>query len=165
MKKATEKKTVPFKFSVAEEKGDVVIIEVSHEDYAHELAMGILPEETLPPGQHKFIRGGFRKRYPDSDPATVKTTVYIRLGLDLEVLDYFKQLAKDNNAESYQSVIQQVLQTAMEQGRQQPLPAQADVLLDNPQFIEAVAERVKRISSKKPAIKNVATADKRRRAA
>ena len=165
MKKASEKKTVPFKFSIAEEKGDEVIIEVSPEDYAHEMAMGILPEETLPPGRHTFIRGGLRKRFPNFDPATVKTTVEIHLGLDLEVLEYFKQLAKDTNADSYQSVIKQVLQSAMEQGQKQPLPEQADVLLDNPQFIEAVAERVRRISSKKPAVKKVSPVDKSRRRA
>ncbi len=137
--------------------------EITEEEYREDLASGLTEDETIKPGRHKFIRGGFRQRFPNFDPATVKTTVEIHLGLDLEVLEYFKQLAKDSNADSYQTVIKQVLQTAMEQGRPQPLPAQADALLDNTKFIEAVAERVRRISSKKPAVKNDETKEKQRR--
>ena len=139
--------------------------EITEEEYREDLAAGLTEDETIKPGRHKFTRGLFRQRFPNFDPATVKTTVEIHLGLDLQVLEYFKQLAKDTNADSYQSVIKQVLQAAMEQGRQQPLPAQADALLDNAQFIEAVAERVRRTSSKKPAVKKVSPVDKSRRRA
>lgn len=138
-------------------------LEITEEDYREDMASGVPEDEALKPGRHKFARGLFRKRFPNFDPATAKTTVEIHLGLDLKVLEYFKQLAKDTRADSYQTVIKQVLQTAMEQGRQQPLPAPADALLDDTKFIEAVAERVKRISSKKPAAKKVAPADKSRR--
>lgn len=144
---------------------DAGYLEITEEDYREDVASGVPQDEALKPGRHKFMRGAFRKRYPDSDPATVKTTVYIRLGLDSEVLDYFKWLAQETEADSIETPIKQALQAAMEQGRQQPLPAQADALLDNTQFIEAVAERVKRISSKKPAVKKVAPADKSRRRA
>src|SRR5262245_29601354 len=154
MKKAIEKLDTTFRFTVVEEKGDEVIIEVSPEDYAREMAAGIPPDETLPPGRHKFIRGGFLKRHPNFDPAAVKTTIYIRLGLDQEVLEYFKQLAEQTGADSYETPIKQALREAMEGGKQKSadvaLDAQA-ALLDNPQFIEAVAERVKKTMSKKAA--------------
>lgn len=105
MKKASEKLDTTFRFTIVEEKGDEVIIEVSPEDYARQMAAGILPDETLPPGRHKGIRGGFLKRHPNFDPATVKTTIYIRLGLDQEVLEYYKQLAKQTGADSYEILI------------------------------------------------------------
>jgi hypothetical protein len=168
MKKASEKPDTTFRFTIVEEKGDEVIIEVSPEDYARQMAAGILPDETLPPGLHKGIRGGFLKRHPNFDPATVKTTIYIRLGLDQEVLEYFKQLAKQTGVDSYETLIKQVLHEAMGRGKRKPadlaLDAQA-ALLDNPQFIEAVAERVKKTMSKKTAPKKASQSAKTRRRA
>jgi hypothetical protein len=167
MQKVNEKPDTTFKFTVVEEKGDEVIIEVAPEDYAREMAAGVLPEETLPPGRHKFIRGGFRKRFPHFDPATAKTTVEIELGMDYEVLEYFKQLARDTQADSYQTVINQVLYAAMEQGKRQTssLPAEQDTLLGNPQFIEAVAERVKQTLTQQTPAKKAAIVNKPRRRA
>ncbi|MGH9938450.1 MAG: hypothetical protein ACREAM_19590 [Blastocatellia bacterium] len=123
-------------------QGDEVIIEVTQKQYQAALARGLDPEETLAPGTHRFIRGGFLKRHPNFDSATAPTTIYIRLGLDQEVLEYFKQLAKQTGADSYEIPIKQVLREAMERGKQKSadlsLDAQA-ALLDNPRFIEAVA--------------------------
>jgi hypothetical protein len=147
---------------------DEVIVEVTQEQYQAALARGLEPEETLAPGTHKFIRGGFLKRHPNFDPATVKTTIYIRLGLDQEVLEYFKQLAEQTGADSYETPIKQALRGAMEKGKQTTaglaLDAQA-ALLDNPQFIEAVAERVKKTMSKKAASKKASQSAKTRRRA
>jgi len=148
---------------------DDVIVEVTQDQYQAALARGLDPEEALAPGTHKFIRGGFLKRHPNFDPATVKTTIYIRLGLDQEVLEYFKRLAEQTGADSYETPIKQVLREAMEKGKQKAadlsLDAQA-ALLENPRFIEAVAERVKKTMSKKAVSKKGSqTAKPRRRAA
>lgn len=154
-------------------QGDEVIVEVTEEQYQAALGRGLDPEETLAPGVHKFIRGGFRKRHPDFDPAKVKTTIYIRLGLDQEVLEYFKRLARETNADSFETPIKLVLREAMERGKQAKsavVSSQQEALLDNPQFIEAVAERVKTLSAKKTQLKKVVSkksspSDKRRRRA
>ncbi len=149
-------------------------IEITEEEYLEDLAAGLSEDEVLKPGRHKFIRGGFLKRHPNFDPATVKTTIYIQLGLDREVLEYFKQLAKQTGADSYEAVIQQVLRAAMEQDKPRAAGLAPDAqaaLLDNPQFIEAVAERVKQTMSKQTASKKAASkksspsAKPRRRAA
>lgn len=150
-----------------------IIAEVTQEQYQAALARGLDPEETLAPGTHKFIRGGFLKRHPDFDPAKVKTTIYIRLGLDQEVLEYFKQVARETNAGSYETPIKQVLREAVERGKQAKITvssSQQEALLDDPQFIEAVAERVKTLSAKKTQSKKVVSkkssqSDKRRRRA
>ena len=55
----------PFAFTVIEDDGVSVIIEVSEEDYQADLAAGIDEEATLKPGRYKFKRGGFLARHPE----------------------------------------------------------------------------------------------------
>lgn len=49
----------PFVFSVVEDDGVNVTIEVSEEDYQSDLAAGIDKEDTMKPGRYQFKRGGF----------------------------------------------------------------------------------------------------------
>ena len=55
----------PFVFSVVEDDGDNVTIEVSEEDYQKDLAAGVDEELILKPGRYKFKRGGFLARHPE----------------------------------------------------------------------------------------------------
>ncbi len=55
----------PFAFTVVEDDGVNVIIEVSEEDYQADLAAGIDEEATMKPGRYKFKRGGFLARHPE----------------------------------------------------------------------------------------------------
>jgi hypothetical protein len=55
----------PFVFTVVEDDGESVTIEVSEEDYRRDLEAGIDEEETLKPGRYKLKRGGFLKRHPE----------------------------------------------------------------------------------------------------
>ena len=55
----------PFAFTVIEDDGVNVIIEVSEEDYQADLAAGIDEEVTMKPGRYKFKRGGFLARHPE----------------------------------------------------------------------------------------------------
>ena len=55
----------PLVFSVVEDDGENVTIEVSEEDYQADLAAGIDEEDTLKPGRYKMKRGGFLARYPE----------------------------------------------------------------------------------------------------
>jgi len=55
----------PLVFSVIEDDGENVTIEISEEDYYRDLAAGIDQEDTLKPGRYKMKRGGFLARHPD----------------------------------------------------------------------------------------------------
>jgi hypothetical protein len=55
----------PFAFSVVEDDGENVTIEVSEEDYRHDIEAGMTEDETLKPGRYKMKRGGFLKRHPE----------------------------------------------------------------------------------------------------
>lgn len=55
----------PLVFSVVEDDGENVIIEITEEDYQRDLAAGIAEEETLKPGRYKMKRGGFLARHPE----------------------------------------------------------------------------------------------------
>jgi hypothetical protein len=55
----------PFVFTVVEDDGENVVIEVSEEDYRLDLEAGMTEEETLKPGRYKMRRGGFLARHPE----------------------------------------------------------------------------------------------------
>jgi hypothetical protein len=55
----------PFVFTVVEDDGVNVTIEVSEEDYQADLAAGIDEEDTMKPGSYKMKRGGFVARHPE----------------------------------------------------------------------------------------------------
>lgn len=55
----------PLVFSVVEDDGENVTIEISEEDYRRDLEAGIDPEDTLKPGRYKMKRGGFLARHPE----------------------------------------------------------------------------------------------------
>ena len=61
----TENDSRPLTFTVLEEDGDTVVIEVSEENYAADLAAGLTDDETLKPGRYTMRRGGFLKRHPE----------------------------------------------------------------------------------------------------
>ena len=63
----------PFVFSVVEDDGENVIIEISEEDYLADLAAGIDDDATLKPGRYKFKRGGFLARHPEMKAREKKT--------------------------------------------------------------------------------------------
>lgn len=53
----------PLVFSVVEDDGENVTIEVSEEDYLADLAAGVDEEATMKPGRYKMTRGGFLARH------------------------------------------------------------------------------------------------------
>lgn len=54
-----------FAFTIIEDDGQNVIIEVSEEDYQREKAAGVEDEALLKPGRYKMKRGGFLARHPE----------------------------------------------------------------------------------------------------
>jgi len=55
----------PFVFTVVEDDGVNVTIEIAEEDYLADLAAGCDEDETMKPGRYNFVRGGFLKRHPE----------------------------------------------------------------------------------------------------
>jgi len=55
----------PFVFSIVEDDGENVTIEVSEEDWKKDLAAGVDEELILKPGRYKMRRGGFLARPPE----------------------------------------------------------------------------------------------------
>ena len=132
-----------FRFTVVEEDGDEVTVEVSEEDYEREKAAGVEEEFLLKPGRHKFIRGGFQKRHPEFKAENLhpsKIKVGISIKLDLDVLNYFKARAAEPGAPSYEIQINRVLREFMESEGELPDYSR---LIDDERFIGAVADRVK----------------------
>ena len=60
-----EKPEDGFAFTVIEDDGQNVVIEVSEEDYQREKAAGLDDDELLKPGRYKLRRGGFLERHPE----------------------------------------------------------------------------------------------------
>lgn len=150
---------------------DVGYIEISEEEYLEDLASGLSEDEVFKPGRHKYLRGGFFKHHPNLDPSNVKFIVEITLDLDREVLRYFEKLAKETNADSVETLMTRILSEAAERGEQVKRAvssANQDALLEDQQFIAAIAERVKKLtqkSSSKPISKSSPASKPRRRAA
>jgi hypothetical protein len=65
MSNQERKASRPFVFSIVEDDGENVTIEVSEEDYLADLAAGIDEQDTLKPGRYKMKRGGFLARHPE----------------------------------------------------------------------------------------------------
>jgi hypothetical protein len=55
----------PLVFSVVEDDGENVTIEISEEDYLRDLAAGVDEDAILKPGRYKMKRGGFLARHPE----------------------------------------------------------------------------------------------------
>ncbi len=147
---------------------DEGVITVTEEDYKQQLSRGLAEEEVLKPGQHKFIRGGFQKRHPGFDPSKIEIRYTVTLSLPPEVYDYFAAKTGEEGAGTCADVIQNLLITIAEKdlGKAEAVTPAPDVLLKNPQFIQAVADRVKKKLAKKPAAaKSSSTTKSRRRAA
>ena len=60
-----ESSSRPLVFSVVEDDGENVTIEISEEDYQRDLAAGIDEDVILKPGRYKMKRGGFLARHPE----------------------------------------------------------------------------------------------------
>lgn len=120
--------------------------EITEQDYQDALAAGIEPEYALKPGRYVGRRGGFLERHPEFDSAKVETKVQVTLYLDADVFKYFKEHAAQPNAAPYETQINDALRAAIARGNG---TNQQAALLADEDFIRAVAERVKAISSKR----------------
>jgi len=81
-----------------------------------------------------------RGKYAQRDPNIPKTKITI--WLDNDVLEYFKRRAEPPTAAPYQTEINNALRAVMEGDKPAGVPLPLDVLVNNEQFIAAVAAKV-----------------------
>ena len=60
-----ESSDTPLVFTVVEDDGENVTIEISEEDYQRDVAAGVDEDAILKPGRYKMKRGGFLARHPE----------------------------------------------------------------------------------------------------
>lgn len=132
-----------------------VQIDVSEKEYQAMRAKGIDEDALLEPGRHTFVRGLFKKKHQDYSPK--KSKVRISIYVDADVLAYFRQRASRQDAAPYQTQINNELRAVMERettgktaGRKSVSVAHAAMdyraLIEDPQFIADIAERVRQHS-------------------
>lgn len=115
------------------------ILEVTQEQYDEAMAKGWTEDDILPPGKHVFRR---RTRKINPREAKIKMTMFI----DGDILQHFKKRAESPNSAPYQTQINQELRAAMERDltmEEENLDAVVERLANNPNFINAVSERLK----------------------
>lgn len=138
---------MPTNKKVRKKTGEVTI-EVTQEKYLAMQAKGIDDDALLQPGKHKFVRGLFKKKHPEYEPKKAK--VRISMYLDADVLAHFRARAAQPHAAPYQTQINNELRTIME--RESPTAAPVtdySRLLDNADFITALAERLAHVQTRK----------------
>ena len=89
-----------------------IVVDVTSEQHAKQLADGLTEDEILKPGRHIFRRGGFHERHPNFSSSESKVRVTIEM--DADVLRYFQKRAERSNAETYDEEINAELRAAMQ---------------------------------------------------
>ncbi|MGB0386769.1 MAG: BrnA antitoxin family protein [Ardenticatenaceae bacterium] len=95
---------------------EIITLDVTVKEYQQDLASGLREDEVLQPGRHRFKRGGFLARHglQGERAATAAGKVRILIDLDHDILDYFKQRARQPNAVPYQTQINKALRELIE---------------------------------------------------
>lgn len=124
-----------------------VTVEVTEEEYQTDLARGLSEDEVLQPGRHRFQRGAFLARHNlTPEQRTKPTKVRVSIDLDQDVLAFVKDRAAEaTNDAAYETQINAILRAVMEEETNAfptPLSPQAEALVDDIHFINAVAKRV-----------------------
>lgn len=116
-----------------------VVLEMTQDKHDEMNARGI-DEEAIPSvGKHIFRR---RTRKINPSEAKIKMTLFI----DSDVMQHFRQRAKQPNAAPYQTQINQELRCVMERDlaeEKDKLNEVAEQLLNDPRFLNALSEKLK----------------------
>lgn len=121
------------------ENSEERILEVTQEQYDEAMAKGWTEDDILKPGKHIFRR---RTRRINPRETKIKMTMFV----DGDILQHFKKRAEAPNAAPYQTQINQELRRAMERDLEDEtthLDEVAEKLLSNPNFLQAISEKLK----------------------
>ena len=109
---------------------------VTEEKYQEGLAKGWDDDDMLKPGTYQVRRG---RHITPRNEQKIKITAYI----DGDILDFFKERAKQPNASPYQTQINQVLRQYVTNETQAKDEVVTVSMLENPTFLAALAEKLK----------------------
>ena len=127
-------------------KNKEYILEVTEEEYAENLKKGWTEDDMLPVGKHKFKRVSPDRVASKEDLHPSNTKVQITIKLDLDVLNYFKERAADARAAPYQTQINNELRSVMEREKTVADKNIKEQLLQDTNFIKAVAEEIRKVA-------------------
>lgn len=119
-------------------------VEISRAEHDRKLAEGLLEDEILSVGKHKFNRGGFRARHPNFKLKDTKTR--INICVDSDILQHFRQRAESPHSAPYQTQINNELRAIMERDLAQEkteIDSTAKKLLANDDFLDALSAKLK----------------------
>ena len=96
---------------------NIIVVEVTEEEFQAELANGLNDDEVLLPGQHDFRRGGFLERHgiDPSQVGSLATKVRVTVDLDLDVVTYLSERAAEQQEVRYDDQINDAVRQVMEQ--------------------------------------------------
>ncbi|MGI9055656.1 MAG: hypothetical protein ACR2F2_07620 [Pyrinomonadaceae bacterium] len=137
-----ENEIQPFRFEIIVDNEKEFVIEVSKEDYERDLACGMIEEELLKPGKHKFRRVPPERRATKEDLHPSNTKVEFQMKLDLDVLEHFQIQTENEEIESLQLLLNKKLRAVMES--ELKLKEVENRLLNDKDFIAAIAEEIKK---------------------
>ena len=130
-----------------------VVIEITDDDYRHEVNSGVSEVDALQPGRHVFQRGAFKRRHPNIDVKKAPVKVRVNISLDRDIVDYFKESANSQDAANYETQINHALRSMID--RKTARNIEFMPLVNSDDFIEAVAKRVaQRRASRRTSVKN-----------
>lgn len=132
----------PFRFEIIVDNEKEFIIEVSKEDYERDLTCGMIEDELLKPGKHKFRRVPPERRATKEDLHPSNTKVEFQMKLDLDVLEHFQIQTENEEIESLQVLLNEKLRAVMES--ELKLKEVENRLLNDKDFIAALAEEIKK---------------------
>lgn len=103
-----------------------------------------------PERMQRVSRQEFMQEHPWFDPQARRVKVTVSIRLDQDVLEYFKQRAATPHAAAYQTQINAELRAVMEREQQAaPMPTAFTALVENVEFITAVAEKMAQLQGTK----------------
>jgi uncharacterized protein (DUF4415 family) len=112
-----------------------MVVEYTEADIEELRKEGYSEDELPKIGKHIFRRA---RHITPRREQKIKVTMY----LDADILDFFKERAKEPNASPYQTQINNELRAVME-GKPSKDEVVTISMLDNPAFIAALAEKLK----------------------
>ena len=129
-----------------------MIFEVTEEDYQKSLTEIGDEDAVMKPGRYVFRRGGFRERHPDFKPADLaprNTRVIVKLGLALDLYDYFKAKSVASGGENLAAQVNAELRAVMEREQVAPQAAPYAALLEDERFLAALATKLRELQPKR----------------
>lgn len=111
-------------------------VEYTEQDLQEMREQGVGEDELPSVGVHTFRRSKFTVKRNDQK-------IKVSIGLDADVLDFFKELAAQPNSASFEKQLNDELREAMERKQKTTDKFVTLKMLENPEFLSSLAEKLK----------------------